>query len=227
MQSGIGLVKGMQSFTSIDTLAPDATYGPVGEIRLVPGPGHLRRPALRPAQRPDAREHGRARPLAVGRSTRAGSCSAWRPRAAEAGLAFDAAFENEFYLAVPDRRRLPAGRPEPVLQRDRHGLDRGRHPGHHRGADRPGADGRAVASRARLGPAGAVDPPRAGAPRGRQPGHLPPDRARRRGAARADRVARPQAVRGPGRQRRPPPLEHLGHGRTRRTASPTRAARTA
>src|SRR6187551_3998104 len=38
MQSGIGLVKGMQSFTSIDTLAPDATYGPVGEIRLVPDP---------------------------------------------------------------------------------------------------------------------------------------------------------------------------------------------
>ena len=38
MQSGIGLVKGMQSFSSIDTLATDATYGPVGEIRLVPDP---------------------------------------------------------------------------------------------------------------------------------------------------------------------------------------------
>src|SRR5262249_3291929 len=38
IQSGIGLVRGMQSFTSIDTLAPDATYGPVGEIRLVPDP---------------------------------------------------------------------------------------------------------------------------------------------------------------------------------------------
>src|SRR6187549_657648 len=38
MQSGIGLVKGMQSFTSLDFLAPDATYGPVGEIRLVPDP---------------------------------------------------------------------------------------------------------------------------------------------------------------------------------------------
>jgi glutamine synthetase len=32
MQSGIGLVKGMQSFTSLDTLAADASYGPVGEI---------------------------------------------------------------------------------------------------------------------------------------------------------------------------------------------------
>ena len=38
MASGIGLVKGMQSFTSLDFLAPDATYGPVGEIRLVPDP---------------------------------------------------------------------------------------------------------------------------------------------------------------------------------------------
>src|SRR6476659_3590414 len=36
MESGIGLVKGMQSFTSLDFLPPDATYGPVGEIRLIP-----------------------------------------------------------------------------------------------------------------------------------------------------------------------------------------------
>src|SRR6185369_7259288 len=56
MASGIGLVKGMQSFTSIDTLAPDATYGPVGEIRQIPA-------------------------------------------ASSKGLSFDAAFENEFYLA--------------------------------------------------------------------------------------------------------------------------------
>src|SRR5258708_4245470 len=38
MKSGIGLVKGMQSFASLDFLAPDATYGPVGEIRLIPDP---------------------------------------------------------------------------------------------------------------------------------------------------------------------------------------------
>ena len=38
MKSGIGLVTGMQSFTSLDSLAPDASYGPVGEIRLVPDP---------------------------------------------------------------------------------------------------------------------------------------------------------------------------------------------
>ena len=214
MQSGIGLVKGMQSFTSIDTLAPDATYGPVGEIRLVPDPdtfvvlpyaprsGQMlvnmveldHSPwALDPRwflQRMEPRR-GRRRASRSTRPSRTSSTSPCRPR-----------------------RRLPAGRPEPVLQRDRHGLDRGRHPGHHRGAHRPGADGRAVPPRARLGPAGAVDPPRAGAPRGRQPGHLPPDRARRRRPARADRLARAQAVRGPGGQRRAPPLEHLGHRRT-------------
>src|SRR4029453_15807636 len=50
MQSGIGLVKGMQSFTSLDALAPDATYGPVGEIRLVPDPATLPRlPVVPPA----------------------------------------------------------------------------------------------------------------------------------------------------------------------------------
>jgi glutamine synthetase len=38
ISSGIGLVKGMQSFTSLDSLAPDGTYGPVGEIRLLPDP---------------------------------------------------------------------------------------------------------------------------------------------------------------------------------------------
>ena len=36
----------------------------------------------------------------MGRSTRARSSSAWSQRAADAGLAFEAAFENEFYLAV-------------------------------------------------------------------------------------------------------------------------------
>ena len=210
IQSGIGLVKGMQSFTSIDTLAPDATYGPVGEIRLVPDPDTF-------VVLPYAPRSGQMLVNMVQLDH-----SPWpldprwflqrmEQRAAEAGLAFEAAFENEFYLAVQTAGRLPAGRPEPVLQRDRDGLDRGRHPGHHRGAHGPGADGRAVPPRARLGPAGAVDAPRAGAPRGRQPGHLPPDRARRRGPARADRLARPEAVRGPGGQRRAPPLEHLGH----------------
>ncbi len=38
MDSGIGLVMGMMSMTSLDFLAPNATYGPVGEIRLIPDP---------------------------------------------------------------------------------------------------------------------------------------------------------------------------------------------
>ena len=211
MASGIGLVKGMQSFTSLDTLAPDATYGPVGEIRLVPDPDTF-------VVLPYAPRSGQ---MIVNMVELDHQPWALDPRhflqrqvaaAAARGLAFDAAFENEFFLAYRTRRRLRAGRPEPVLQRDRDGVDRAGHPGHHRRADRPGADRRAVASRAGLGPAGAVDPPRAGAPGGRQPGHVPPDGPRRRRPARDDRDARPQAVGRPGRQRRPPPLEHLGRG---------------
>src|SRR5437667_303623 len=34
--SGIGLVKGMQAFTSLDSLAPHATYGPAGPARHAP-----------------------------------------------------------------------------------------------------------------------------------------------------------------------------------------------
>ena len=99
MQSGIGLVKGMQSFTSIDTLAPDATYGPVGEIRLVPDPETF-------AVLPYAPRSGQ---MLVNMLELDHSPWALDPRwflqrmvakAADAGLAFDAAFENEFYLAV-------------------------------------------------------------------------------------------------------------------------------
>ena len=36
LESGIGLTVAMQSFTMLDHLAPEGTFGPVGEIRLVP-----------------------------------------------------------------------------------------------------------------------------------------------------------------------------------------------
>jgi glutamine synthetase len=36
IRDGIGLVKGMMSMTSLDFLPSNATYGPVGEIRLIP-----------------------------------------------------------------------------------------------------------------------------------------------------------------------------------------------
>ncbi len=99
IQSGIGLVKGMQSFTSIDTLAPDATYGPVGEIRLVPDPDTF-------VVLPYAPRSGQMLVNMVQLDH-----SPWPldprwflqrmvQRAADAGLAFQAAFENEFYLAV-------------------------------------------------------------------------------------------------------------------------------
>jgi glutamine synthetase len=98
ISSGIGLVKGMQSFTSLDTLAPDATYGPVGEIRLVPDPDTF-------VVLPYAPRSGQMianmveldhRPWALDPRDFLQRMAA---RAAEKDLAFDAAFENEFYLA--------------------------------------------------------------------------------------------------------------------------------
>ena len=133
-------------------------------------------------------------------------------RAAEKDLAFDAAFENEFYLALrTEGGYVPVDRSlcfsaigmestEPVIQDIIAAL-----------TDQ-GPDRRAVASRARLGSAGAVDPPRPGAPRRRQPDHLPPDGPGGRRSTWSGRLARPQALRRPGGQRRPPPLEHLGRG---------------
>jgi len=96
--SGIGLVKGMQSFTSLDTLAPDASYGPVEEIRLVPDPatfvalpyaprsGQMIANMVELDHQPWALDprHFLQRMIAAAAST---------------GFAFDAAFENEFYLA--------------------------------------------------------------------------------------------------------------------------------
>jgi glutamine synthetase len=98
MQSGIGLVKGMQSFTSLDFLAPDATYGPVGEIRLVPDPDTF-------VILPYAPRSGQ---MVVNMVELDHQPWALDPRAflqrmvaaaADRDLAFDAAFENEFYLA--------------------------------------------------------------------------------------------------------------------------------
>jgi glutamine synthetase len=99
MTSGIGLVKGMQSFTSLDTLAPDATYGPVGEIRLVPDPETFVVLPYAP----------RSAQMLVNMVELDHSPWALDPRsflqrmvgrASAAGLAFEAAFENEFYLAL-------------------------------------------------------------------------------------------------------------------------------
>ena len=98
MSSGIGLVKGMQSFTSLDFLAPDASYGPVGEIRLVPDPETF-------VVLPYAPRSGQmmANMITLEREAWALDPRSFLARmiaaAAERGLQFDAAFENEFYLA--------------------------------------------------------------------------------------------------------------------------------
>ena len=98
MQSGIGLVKGMQSFTSLDFLAPDASYGPVGEIRLIPDPETF-------VILPYAPRSGQ---MVVNMIELDHQPWALDPRAflqrmiaaaAAKDLAFDAAFENEFFLA--------------------------------------------------------------------------------------------------------------------------------
>jgi glutamine synthetase len=36
LEAGIGLTVAMQSFSMLDHLVPEGTFGPVGEIRLVP-----------------------------------------------------------------------------------------------------------------------------------------------------------------------------------------------
>ena len=98
ISSGIGLVKGMQSFTSLDFLAPDATYGPVGEIRLVPDPDTF-------VVLPYAPRSGQmiANMVELDHQPWALDPRAFLQRmvaaAAAKGLAFDAAFENEFFLA--------------------------------------------------------------------------------------------------------------------------------
>ncbi len=99
MRSGIGLVKGMQSFTSLDFLAQGATYGPVGEIRLVPDPDTF-------VALPYARRSGQmmANMVELDHTPWALDPRAFLQRmvtkAADAGLSFDAAFENEFFLAI-------------------------------------------------------------------------------------------------------------------------------
>jgi glutamine synthetase len=101
LEAGIGLTVAMQSFTMLDRLAPAGTFGPVGEIRLVPD---LDTFAILPHAPKSARVLVDMLQL---------DHAAWPicPRSflkrmitkAEArGLRLDAAFENEFYLARVD-----------------------------------------------------------------------------------------------------------------------------
>jgi glutamine synthetase len=104
IRQGIGLVMGMMSMTSLDCLAPDASFGPVGEVRLVPDLDTFTELPYAP----------RSAQMLCNMVTLDRQPWALCPRsflqrmvtaAAAKGLWFDAAFENEFYLT----RRTAAG----------------------------------------------------------------------------------------------------------------------
>jgi glutamine synthetase len=98
LESGIGLTVAMQSFNMLDQLVPEGSFGPVGEIRLVPDPATF---AILPYAPKSAR-------LLCAMMTLDGQPWAACPRsfltrmidrARGDGLVLKAAFENEFTLA--------------------------------------------------------------------------------------------------------------------------------
>ena len=99
MNHGIGLTVAMQSFTSSETIAPGAGFGPVGEIRLVPDPETF---VLLPYSPGNARMI--ADMFTLNREPWE-NCPRYflkrmSDRAAGLGLRIKAAFESEFSLAV-------------------------------------------------------------------------------------------------------------------------------
>ena len=101
LEAGIGLTVAMQSFTMLDRLAPGGTYGPVGEIRLIPD---LDTFTILPYTPKSARvlvdmvQLDRT-PWPVCPRT---FLKRMVERAAELGVRVMAAFEDEFYLARVD-----------------------------------------------------------------------------------------------------------------------------
>jgi glutamine synthetase len=98
LRSGIGLTVAMQSFNMLDQLVPEGSFGPVGEIRLVPD---LNSFAVLPYAPRSARAFCDMHTL-DGEPWGACPRSFLRRmihRAGQAGLALNATFENEFTLA--------------------------------------------------------------------------------------------------------------------------------
>ena len=104
LRSGIGLTVAMASFNMLDQLVPEGSFGPVGEIRLMPDPETF---ALLPYQPKTAR-------LLCDMTTLEGepwdACTRsflkrMIERARTKGMQLRAAFENEFTLATKE----PAG----------------------------------------------------------------------------------------------------------------------
>src|SRR5919199_2401203 len=97
MESGIGLVMGMMSMTGLDFLAPNATFGPVGEVRLIPDPDTftLLPYAPRSAQMMCDMLRLDRTPWELDPRSFLKRMVA---RAEQKGIYLDAVFENEFYL---------------------------------------------------------------------------------------------------------------------------------
>jgi len=99
MKSGIGLTVAMQSFTSSESIAPGAGFGPVGEIRLVPDPETF---TILPYSSDNARMIADMFTLERKPWDNCPRFFLKRmiERAASHGLRIKAAFESEFSLAI-------------------------------------------------------------------------------------------------------------------------------
>lgn len=99
MEQGIGLTVAMQSFTSSESIAPGAGFGPVGEIRLVPDPDTY---AILPYSPGNARMIADMFTLdrAPWDNCPRAFLKRMNERAAGLGLRIKAAFESEFSLAI-------------------------------------------------------------------------------------------------------------------------------
>lgn len=98
LESGIGLTVAMQSFNMLDQLVPEGSFGPVGEIRLMPDPETF---AILPYVPKSARllcEMVTLEGEPWGACTRT-FLKRMIARARKAGVMLRAAFENEFTLA--------------------------------------------------------------------------------------------------------------------------------
>jgi glutamine synthetase len=105
LRSGIGLTVAMQSFTVLDQLATGASFGPVGEVRLVPDPASF---AILPYAPKSARMYCDMVTL-EGEPWSLCQRSALKRTIARAhgmGFAPKAAFENEFTLARAENGRF-------------------------------------------------------------------------------------------------------------------------
>jgi len=100
LRAGIGLTVAMQAMSSLDQLQPVEGMGPVGEVRLVPDPETFRLLPYAPASGAVLVDHvgldGEPAPVCQ-RSLLKRQAA----RLAERGAVLEAAFENEFTLAVP------------------------------------------------------------------------------------------------------------------------------